>query len=316
MTTPAIHTQALRKVYRSGFWRKKFVGLEGLDLEVRTGECFGYIGPNGAGKTTTIKLLMGLNFPTSGTATVLGEPIGSLEARRKIGYLPERPYFYDYLTAQEFLHFYGSLHGMSRASRQEKIEELLPLVHMERARDVQLRKFSKGMLQRVGLAQALINDPELVVLDEPSSGLDPMGRMLMRDIILGLKRKGVTILLSSHILSDVEQVCDRVALLKEGRVQQVASVDELVGQDVQAVEVVFDSLPNETAQALGHGEPVAQGGGRVTFEEDNQEEANRLVVDALAKGAVLVRMQPRRESLEQLFVDEMTGVDRVQREKP
>ena len=316
MTTPAIHTQALRKVYRSGFWRKKFVGLEGLDLEVRTGECFGYIGPNGAGKTTTIKLLMGLNFPTSGTATVLGEPIGSLEARRKIGYLPERPYFYDYLTAQEFLHFYGSLHGMSRASRQEKIEELLPLVHMERARDVQLRKFSKGMLQRVGLAQALINDPELVVLDEPSSGLDPMGRMLMRDIILGLKRKGVTILLSSHILSDVEQVCDRVALLKEGRVQQVASVDELVGQDVQAVEVVFDSLPNETAQALGHGEPVAQGGGRVTFEVDNQEEANRLVVDALAKGAVLVRMQPRRESLEQLFVDEMTGVDRVQREKP
>lgn len=316
MTDIAIQAQGLRKVYRSGFFRRKFVGLEGLDLEVGVGECFGYIGPNGAGKTTTIKLLMGLNFPTAGTATILGEPIGSLAARGKIGYLPERPYFYNYLTAQEFLHFYGSLHGMDRASRERKIDELLPLVHMERARNIQLRKFSKGMLQRVGLAQALINEPQLVILDEPSSGLDPMGRMLIRDIILGLKRKGVTILLSSHILSDVEQVCDRVALIKAGKIQQVATVDELVGHGIRAVEVIFDGLPSEVALGLGHGEPIAHAHGRVTFEAEDQARANALVRDALEAGAQLVSLQPRRETLEQLFVDEMTAVDRIAREKP
>ncbi|MEE2829517.1 MAG: ABC transporter ATP-binding protein [Myxococcota bacterium] len=314
MTDIAVQIRGLRKVYRSGFFRRKFVGLEGLDLDIHRGECFGYIGPNGAGKTTTIKLLMGLNFPTSGTATVLGEPIGSLKALAKIGFLPERPYFYDYLTASEFLHFYGNLHGIDRATRERKIDQLLPLVHMERARDIQLRKFSKGMLQRVGVAQALINDPELVIFDEPSSGLDPMGRMLIRDIILGLKRDGVTILLSSHILSDVEQVCDRVALLNHGVVQQVARVDELVGQEIQAVELVFDRMPSATALALEHGKPLAQAGDRVTFEVADQDIANALVREALASGAQLVSMEPRRESLEQLFVDEMTAVDRAKRE--
>jgi ABC-2 type transport system ATP-binding protein len=312
----AIHTQGLRKVYRSGFFRRKFVGLDSLDLEVKTGECFGYIGPNGAGKTTTIKLLMGLNFPTGGSATVLGQPIGSIEARSKIGYLPERPYFYDYLTAGEFLHFYGSLHGMDRSARNKKIDELLPLMHIERARNIQLRKFSKGMLQRVGLAQALINDPELLVLDEPSSGLDPMGRMLIRDIIVELKRKGVTILLSSHILADVEQVCDRVALLKDGKLQQVGSVDSLVGRSICAVEVTFEDLPPDRASALGHDEPVSHAHGRATFEVADQERANALLAAALAAGAALVSMVPRRESLEQLFVDEMTSIDRVEREKP
>ena len=316
MTDLAIQTQDLRKVYRSGFFRRKFVGLEGLNLEVKTGECFGYIGPNGAGKTTTLKLLMGLNFPTSGSATVLGEPIGSLAARRKIGYLPERPYFYDYLTAEEFLHFYGSLHGLSRATRNAKIDELLPLVHMERARNIPLRKFSKGMLQRVGLAQALINDPELVVLDEPSSGLDPMGRILIRDIVLSLKAKGTTILLCSHILADVEQVCDRVALLRDGKVQQIGTVEELVGHSVRAVEVIFEALSPETAVGLGFGAPLAQSQGRITFEVADQVRAGALVAAALAAGAEIVSVQPRRESLEQLFLDETTAVERVQREKP
>ena len=316
MTDIAIHAEGLRKVYRSGFFRRKFVGLEGLDLEVKTGECFGYIGPNGAGKTTTIKLLMGLNFPTGGTASVLGQPIGSLDARRRIGYLPERPYFYDYLTAEEFLHFYGSLHGLDTATRNRKIDELLPLVHMERARHIQLRKFSKGMLQRVGLAQALINDPELVVLDEPSSGLDPMGRMLIRDIILGLKQKGVTILLCSHILADVEQVCDRVALLKDGKVQQIASIDELVGPGVQSVEVVLEGLSAPAIAEIGFGEPIARSNERVTFELETPDRANALVRAALDQGAHVVSLIPRRESLEQLFVDEMTVIDRVEREKP
>jgi len=312
----AIQARGLRKVYRSGFFRRKFVGLEGLDLEVETGECFGYIGPNGAGKTTTIKLLMGLNFPTGGSATVLGQPVGSLEARRRIGYLPERPYFYDYLTAEEFLHFYGSLHGMSRAARCRKIDELLPLVHMERARNIQLRKFSKGMLQRVGLAQALINDPELVVLDEPSSGLDPMGRMLIRDIIRGLKDKGVTILLCSHILTDVEQVCDRVALIKNGRIQQIAGVDALVGEAIHAVEVTLEELPANIAGDLGFGKPLDSGADRAIFEVADSEQANALVKAAIARGARVASVVPRRESLEQLFVDEMTAVDRVEREKP
>lgn len=316
MSDFAVEAKGLSKVYRSGFFRRKFVGLDNLDLQIRAGECFGYIGPNGAGKTTTMKLLMGLNFPTAGTATVLGEPIGSLAARRRIGYLPERPYFYDYLTASEFLHFYGSLHGMDTSLRERKIDELLPLVHMERARDIPLRKFSKGMLQRVGLAQALINDPELVVLDEPSSGLDPMGRMLIRDIILGLKRKGVTIILCSHILSDVEQVCDRVAILKGGQLQQVAAVSDLVADGIRAVEVSFDDLPSEVAVGLGFGEPSAHACGRVTFEVASQEEATRLTRAGLEAGASLRSVVPRRETLENLFVDEMTAVDRVGREKP
>ena len=316
MTDLAIQTKDLRKVYRSGFLRRKFVGLEGLNLDVKVGECFGYIGPNGAGKTTTLKLLMGLNFPTSGSATVLGQPIGSIAARRKIGYLPERPYFYDYLTAEEFLHFYGSLHGLSKETRTSKIDELLPLVHMERARNVPLRKFSKGMLQRVGLAQALINDPELVVLDEPSSGLDPMGRILIRDIILGLKAKGVTILLCSHVLADVEQVCDRVALLRDGKVQQIGTVDSLVEQSLQAIEVVFEGITPERSEGLGFGAPAAQAHGRVTFELQGQAEVSELVSAALKSGASIVSVQPRSESLEQLFLDEMTAIERVQREKP
>ena len=226
MTGAAIHTEGLRKVYRTGFLRREFVAVHGLDLTVNRGEVFGLIGPNGAGKTTTLKMLMGLNAPTSGQGWILDKPLGSLEALAQVGFLPERPYFYDYLTATEFLHFYGQLHGMTKSQRTHKIDELLPLVHMERARNTQLRKFSKGMLQRVGIAQALMNDPSLVVLDEPSSGLDPMGRMLIRDIVRGLKRNGTTVLFCSHVLSDVEEVSDRVGILIGGRLQQVGTVEE------------------------------------------------------------------------------------------
>ena len=316
MTDVAIRTRGLRKVYVSGFLRRKHVGLAGLDLEVERGETFGYIGPNGSGKTTTIKLLMGLNFPTAGSAEVLGCPVGSPAANARIGFLPERPYFYDYLTAEEFLHFYGQLHGIDRATRQERIDRLLPMVHMERARRIQLRKFSKGMLQRVGLAQALINEPELVILDEPSSGLDPMGRMLIRDVILSLKSKGVTILLSSHILSDVEEVCDRVAMLAGGVVQQIATVDELVNHGLRSVEVALENLSIEDARALGHGEPISSGHGRVTFSVEGQGAASDLLRGALARGARVVKVTPRRQSLEQLFMDEMTAIERIRREKP
>ena len=314
MTELAIRTRGLRKVYTSGFLRREFVGLHGLDLEVFRGEVFGYIGPNGAGKTTTIKLLMGLNFPNGGSGEVLGRPLSDRAVRRRIGYLPEHPYFYDYLTAEEFLHFYGSLHGMSRGERNRKIDELLPLVHMERARDVQLRKFSKGMLQRVGVAQALINDPELVVFDEPSSGLDPMGRMLIRDIIRRLRDAGTTVLLASHILSDVEAICDRVGIVAGGHLKQVAPVKDLVDQGVRSVEVTLAGVDDALEAAFGGADPVLHASGRRAYTLGNEDEANQLVKAALQAGASLVSVIPRRESLEEMFVDEMTAVEKSERE--
>ncbi len=314
MTEPAIRTKGLRKVYKSGFLRREFVGLHGLDLEVFRGEVFGYIGPNGAGKTTTIKLLMGLNFPSAGTGEILGKSLSDRGVRRRIGFLPERPYFYDYLTAEEFLHFYGSLHGMSRGERDRKIDELLPLVHMERARHVQLRKFSKGMLQRVGVAQALINDPELVVFDEPSSGLDPMGRMLVRDVIHRLRDRGTTVMLASHILSDVEAICDRVGIVAEGKLIQVAPVKDLVDQGVQSVEVTLAGVTPAREEAFGGTGAVVHASGRRAYTLETEEQANQFVKAALEAGVSLVSVIPRRESLEEMFVDEMTGVKKSERE--
>jgi ABC-2 type transport system ATP-binding protein len=316
MTDLAIEIRGLRKVYRSGFFRREYVGLHGLDLDVHRGEVLGYIGPNGAGKTTTIKMLMGLNLPTAGEVKLLGQPLSDRSVRRRIGFLPERPYFYDYLTASEFLHFYGSLHGMDKGARQRRIDELLPLVHMERARHVQLRKFSKGMLQRVGVAQALINDPELVVLDEPSSGLDPMGRMLIRDIILGLKEQGKTVLLASHILSDVEEICDRVAIVARGQLRQVATIGELVGHEVASVEVRFVGIADEQLAAVAPQGHRKTPHGHTVVEADSVDAGNALARAVLDHGGSIVSLIPRRESLEQLFVDEMTAIERVDREKP
>ena len=313
MTEPAIRTEGLRKVYRTGFFRRAYVGLAGLDLEVQRGEVFGFIGPNGAGKTTTQKLLMGLNFPTSGKAWLLGEPLGTRAVMARIGFLPERPYFYDYLTASEFLHFYGQLHGIDKAERSRRIDELLPLVHMERARHVQLRKFSKGMLQRVGIAQALINEPELVVLDEPASGLDPMGRLLIRDIVRSLKDKGVTVFLSSHVLSDVEEVCDRVGIIMGGELQQVGTVAELVGQTMRSIEVVAAGL--ETAEGLPLEPTRVTPRGHHVFEAADHDAARALVRALDAAGGRLVHYLPRRETLEQYFMDEATAMEKQAREE-
>lgn len=315
MTDAAIHTEGLRKVYRTGFFRRAFVGLHGLDLEVKRGEVFGLIGPNGAGKTTTLKLLMGLNAPTSGKGSILGEPIGSMKAMARVGFLPERPYFYDYLTATEFLHFYGQLHGIPRATRDRKIEELLPLVHMERARHTQLRKFSKGMLQRVGIAQALMNEPELVVLDEPSSGLDPMGRMLIRDIVRELKAKGTTVLFCSHVLSDVEEVSDRVGILIQGRLEQVGTIEELVGQRETRVEVTVSNLRDDVISELPLAPTRVNARGHHVFEAPDHVAARALVAAAVERGAALQGYVGRQESLEQHFMDEATSVERQAREE-
>src|SRR5229473_2240194 len=214
--------------------------LEGLNMQVETGEVFGFIGPNGAGKSTTIKLLMGLIFPTAGSARILGKPISEVEMHRDIGYLPEQPYFYDYLTATELLDYFARFHNLTAADRKESVERMLKKVGLETARKIQLRKYSKGMLQRVGLAQAILHDPKVVILDEPMSGLDPVGRREVRDIILELKRDGKTVMFSTHILSDAEMLCDRVGVIVGGKLRGVGAPDEIVGMKAQAMEILFE----------------------------------------------------------------------------
>ena len=231
-TTPVVQTWELGKTYRTGFWlNQKVTSLNSCSLTVYQGETFGLLGPNGAGKTTLLKTLLGIIRPTKGRGVLLGRPIGDRAVKQHIGYLPENAYFYDYLTAQEFLEFAAGLFQLSPSVRQKRINELLDLVGLARstARKKQLRKYSKGMLQRVGMAQALINDPEVVFLDEPMSGLDPMGRYQVREIILSLKQQGKTIFFNSHVLADVEQICDRVALLAGGNLICVGSLDEILG---------------------------------------------------------------------------------------
>ena len=251
MPGPAIEIEKLTKEYPYGFLHlKKKTSLEGLTLQVETGEVFGFLGPNGAGKSTTIKLLMGLIFPTSGHARMLGMPTTDIAMHRHIGYLPEQPYFYDYLTAAEVLDYFAKFYDLSATERRERVPQMLKKVGLETAGKIQLRKYSKGMLQRVGLAQAILHDPQLVVLDEPMSGLDPVGRREVRDIILELKNAGKTILFSTHILSDAEMLCDRVGVIVGGKLQGVGAPGEIVGIKAQEMEILFElraNLPDSAA---------------------------------------------------------------------
>ncbi len=248
--TAIVEISELTKDYDVGFWRKRKVrALDGLSLQVYEGEIFGFLGANGAGKTTTLKLLMRLMFPTSGSARILGHDIADISMHQQIGYLPENPYFYDYLTAREFLDYCGQLFGTAPAARKQRSSELLSRVRLdEKSWNVQMRKFSKGMLQRVGLAQALINDPAIVFLDEPMSGLDPVGRREIRDLIAALRQEGKTVFMNSHILSDIEVLCDRVAILKRGKLAHVGHLDELrrATGDRNGVEVVATGVAAET----------------------------------------------------------------------
>ena len=254
VATPAIEIAGLTKDYASGFWRKRYRrALDALTLEVQAGEVFGFLGPNGAGKTTTHKLLMNLIFPTAGTAQILGRDIGDVGMHREIGYLPEQPYFYDYLTARELLDYFARFFGYGPAERHERVQRFLERVGIAAAANVQLRKFSKGMLQRVGIAQAILHDPQVIFLDEPMSGLDPLGRREVRDIILELKNRGRTVLFSTHILSDAEVLCDRVAVLVNGKLEGVGSPESILSIEVQGMEVLFDlsagrALPAELAR--------------------------------------------------------------------
>ena len=236
--TSAISTKNLGKIYRVGFFMRRVEGLRDLSLEVGQGEAFGFIGPNGAGKTTTIKILMGLHRSTSGSASLFGVDVSEPIARKRVGFLPERPYFYEHLSAREVLHFYGQLSEIGFDERTERIERLLERVQLTRFADVSLSKYSKGMLQRVGLCQTLLHDPDLIVLDEPMSGLDPVGRALVRDLIIEQREAGKTVFFSSHILSDVEAICDRVAIVVGGSLRECGPIEDVVA-DRDSLEAVL-----------------------------------------------------------------------------
>jgi ABC-2 type transport system ATP-binding protein len=305
-----IEIDNLTKDYEVGFVRKRKVrALDRLSLSVNQGEIFGFLGANGAGKTTTLKLLMRLIFPTSGSARILGSDIADISMHSRIGYLPENPYFYDYLTALEFLNFCGQIFGFSKSYRNDRAKELLNRVRLDEGKwNTQLRKFSKGMLQRVGLAQALVNDPEVVFLDEPMSGLDPIGRREVRDLIAALRQEGKTVFMCSHILSDIEVLCDRVAILKGGRLAQVGYLDELRQQTAgrNLVEVMLSGVDETRLRLhLPHADNFlltsTPAGLRIELADEKDVDA---VITALRKaGGKLVSVQPLRQSLEELFLN-------------
>jgi ABC-2 type transport system ATP-binding protein len=303
----AIRTDALTKHYSVGFWRPRpYVALDSLSLTVGQGEVFGFLGPNGAGKTTTLKLLMQLVFPTSGHAEILGRPVGDVAVRQRIGYLPENPYFYDHLTAEELLQYFAGLFGLAPADGRRKATKLLDEVQIGPERRLQLRKFSKGMLQRVGIAQALINDPEVIFLDEPMSGLDPLGRREIRELILRLRQRGCTVFFSSHVLADAEALCSRVAMLAGGRLVASGALSDLLAFRVLGWELIVSGLQPDAlrhAQALGHVvKTTAIDGDRYSLELPPTSDPDRLLADILAHGGKVVSLNPLRDTLEDLFV--------------
>lgn len=307
---PIVSIQDLTKDYQTGFWKKKTVrALDRLSLTVSEGQIFGFLGGNGAGKTTTIKILMSLLFPTGGMAKILGEDIANVDMHRHIGYCPENPYFYDYLTPVELFDYFGRLFGFGSAKRTEKTKELLTRVGLqERDWNKQLRKFSKGMLQRVGLAQALVNEPKIVFLDEPMSGLDPVGRREIRELIAGLPAAGTSVFMSTHILSDAEALCDQVAILKDGKTAAVGTIDELLetrgaGQvfEVLVKGVTVDQI-NSPAAKPGK-LAVGESSGFVSIRVGSEPEIDTALAGARKAGAKIVSVNPVRRSLEDYFLE-------------
>jgi ABC-2 type transport system ATP-binding protein len=304
----AIETTELTKDYAVGFWRKRPKrSLDRLSLQVEQGEVFGFLGPNGAGKTTTLKLLLNLIFPTSGEARILGRPPGDVAAKRRLGYLPENPYFYDYLTAEELLTYFGGLLGLRGAERARRVSTLLDEVGIGADRRLQLRKFSKGMLQRVGIAQALLNEPELVILDEPMSGLDPLGRRDVRKLILKLRDRGCTVFFSSHVLSDAEALCSRVAILAKGKLAAAGKLSEILAFGVHGWEMVVADLTDDVIarHKARVTRALAIGGGRFSLEVPLDTPPERLLADLIAEGGRLVSLNPLRETLEDFFVEKV-----------
>jgi ABC-2 type transport system ATP-binding protein len=304
----AVEIIGLEKTYSVGFWRKRSKrALAPLHLTVEEGEIFGFLGPNGAGKTTTLKLLMGLVFPTAGTARILGREWTDPEVKAQIGFLPEQPYFYDYLTAHELLNYYGQLSGVSAADRKRRIPEVLASVGLTDVKGVQLRKFSKGMLQRAGIAQAILHNPKLMFFDEPMSGLDPIGRREVRDLMEQLKHEGKTIFFSTHILPDAESLCDRVAIIHQGVLRGVGAVEDLTSTVEGKIEVVWQgtqipaSIKALTSDCHATGDCV-----RAVVNEKQQDAA----IDALRRERLrLIAITPLRTSLETYFLEKLQHAD-------
>jgi ABC-2 type transport system ATP-binding protein len=305
---PAIQIEELTKDYAVGFWRKRpYRALDRLSVSIEPGEIFGFLGPNGAGKTTTLKLLMQLIFPTSGRAQILGQPVGHVATRQRIGYLPENPYFYDYLTAEELLEYFSRLFGYGAAERKKRVAALLDRVGIGAERRMQLRKFSKGMVQRVGIAQALLNDPDVVFLDEPMSGLDPLGRRDVRALILDLRDRGRTVFFSSHILSDAEALCSRVAVVAGGRLAATGRVSDILAFEVRGWEMVMSDV---TPEVLARIAPAARrtteiAPGRYEIELATDTPPERVLADLIATGAKLVSLNHVRDTLEDYFLKQV-----------
>jgi ABC-2 type transport system ATP-binding protein len=310
MPVAAIEIDNLTKDYPYGFLHlKKKRSLEGLTMQVENGEVFGFLGPNGAGKSTTIKLLVGLIFPEAGTARILGKPITDIEMHRDIGYLPEQPYFYDYLTAAEVLDYFARFHGLTAADRSERVTRMLKKVGLETAGKIQLRKYSKGMLQRVGLAQAILHEPQVVILDEPMSGLDPIGRREVRDIILELKREGRTVMFSTHILSDAEMLCDRVGVIVGGKLRGVGAPGEIVGMRTQGMEILFE-LPGSSPSVAAIIAKATKTGDRYRMGV-SEDELYASLEQLRGLGAKILSVAQVKASLEEYFMD-LIEADRAQ----
>jgi len=307
-----VELEGVSKSFPSGFWRRRVRVLIDISFSVRRNEIVGFLGPNGAGKTTTIKILNGLATADAGRISIFGEPIGGRrDHRRRIGYMPEQPYFYEYLTGDEFLALCGRLTGMNGREIRRKSREMLERVGLSGAEGKSIRKYSKGMMQRLGLAQALLHDPELVILDEPMSGLDPMGRMEVRSLIHGLKKLGKTVFFSSHIIADVEALCDRVVMIDRGRKVAEGAVEELVGGEVQYVEVVFSPLTDRmvtTAQSIPADLGSVQGDTLVLRAKDHAE-ADLWVRKMKEAGIPLSSLQPMKRRLEDIYVERLGSRD-------
>jgi len=302
-----VRLEGVTKEFPLGFGRRRRV-LHGIGFSVRRGEIFGFVGPNGAGKTTTLKILLGLIHPTSGSARVLGHDVRETEFRRHIGFLPENPTFYDYLSGGEFLDFYGRLSGLERSERRRRVEMVLEWVGLTHARELRLRAYSKGMLQRLGIAQALIGDPQVVFLDEPMSGLDPIGRKEVRDLILRLRAEGKTVFMNTHILPDVELLCDRVAILVEGRLRYLGSAEGVLADAEQEADLVVTGLPPELGERLAARFPTrAEGTGERLELRVPRKDVGSVLAEVLRDGGEVISVAPQRASLESIFLSAVAG---------
>jgi len=308
---PVLELVDLHKTFRTGLTLKEVQAVRGVNLQVKPGEIFGYLGPNGAGKTTTMKMAMGLIAPTQGHIKIFGRPVTDRSVRQHIGYLPEHPFFYDYLTGAELVGYYGRLFGLSRRECKKRADELLDLVGLAHAKNRRLRGYSKGMLQRTGIAQAMVNDPDFLVLDEPLGGLDPIGRREVRDIVLSLRDQGKTIFFSSHILHDIETICDRVAIIHHGLVERVGKLDALLGGQTPASDVTAYRPGSEADEVKLIATLEATGAtctkGEMLNIRVEQGKLQEVLSACVELGARVTHVAPRRETLEDLFMREAGG---------